>query len=113
MSALPTDKAMIEAFMDEAAFEAAGCAAIARLDEQDIERIDRAILSALGDDWKKAGFITSGMVIAAPDEYEEVPEMFYTMRIRALAEASRIEGRGDPHALKTFEIRLPPRDTLT
>lgn len=110
MSALNMDKAMIEAFMDETAFEEAGRAAIARLNEQDIERIDRAILSALGDDWKKAGFITSGMVIAAPDEYEEVPEMFYTLRIRALVEASRIEGRGDPLALKNFEIRLPAQD---
>ena len=47
-------------------------------------------------------------MIAAPDEYEDLPEMFYASRIRALAEASRIETKGDARALKTFEIRLAP-----
>ena len=82
--------------------------AIARLDERDLLKIDQAILSSLGWEWKKAGFITAGVMIAAPDEYEDLPEMFYASRIRVLAEASRIETKGDARALKTFEIRLAP-----
>ena len=82
--------------------------AIARLQERDLAQIDQSILSALGSGWKKAGFVTAGVMIAAPDEYEDLPEMFYASRIRVLAEASRIETKGDARALKTFEIRLAP-----
>ena len=101
-------KAALGATMDNAALDQEARDAIARLDENDFLQIDRAILSSLSRDWKKAGFITAGVMIAAPDEYEDLPEMFYASRIRALAEASRIETKGDARALKTFEIRLPP-----
>ena len=97
-----------EMTMDGITFDQEAREAIARLGEHDLLQIDRAILSSLGRDWKKAGFITAGVMIAAPDEYEELPEMFYASRIRVLAEASRIETRGDALALKTFEIRLAP-----
>ncbi len=84
--------------------------AIARLQERDLVRIDQAILSALDRRWKKAGFITAGVMIAAPDEYEDLPEALYALRVRALAQAARIEVNGDLDALKTCEIRLPARE---
>ena len=96
------------ASMDDGTLDQDARDAIARLGEQDLVKIDQAILSSLGRDWKKAGFITAGVMIAAPDEYEDLPEMFYASRIRVLAEASRIETKGDARALKTFEIRLAP-----
>ncbi len=96
------------ASMDDGTLDQDARDAIARLGEQDLVKIDQAILSSLGRDWKKAGFITAGVMIAAPDEYEDLPEIFYASRIRLLAEASRIETKGDALALKTFEIRLPP-----
>ena len=106
-------KAALGAKMDEATLDQEARDAIARLDESYLLQIDRAILSALGRDWKKAGFITAGVMIAAPDEYEDLPEMFYASRIQVLAEASRIETKGDALALKTFEIRLPPDTSAT
>ena len=101
-------RAALGATMDDVTLDQEARDAIARLDENDFLQIDRAILSSLSRDWKKAGFITAGVMIAAPDEYEDLPEMFYASRIRALAEAARIETKGDARALKTFEIRLPP-----
>ena len=103
------------AFMDKSALEAAVAHldleeeardAIANLDDGDLMQIDQAILSALDRSWKKAGFIASGVMIAAPDAYEDLPEVVYVLRIRALAQAGRIEGKGDPEVLKTYEIRL-------
>lgn len=79
---------------------------IERLQEQDVAKIDQLILSSLDRTWKKAGFVTAGVLIAAPDEYEEISEAFYALRIRALAEASRIEVQGDLEELKTCQIRL-------
>ena len=101
-------RAALGATMDDVTLDQEARDAIARLDENDFLQIDRAILSSLSRDWKKAGFITAGVMIAAPDEYEDLPEMFYASRIRVLAEASRIETKCDVHALKAFEVRLPP-----
>ena len=103
------DKTALDRAMDDMTLEQAERDAIARLDDGDLEQIDRAILSALGNTWQKAGFIASGVMIAAPDEYEELPEVFYAVRIRALVQAACIEGKGDPQVLKTFEIRLPQK----
>ena len=100
--------AALGAMMNDVGFDKEALDAIARLGEHDLLRIDQMILSSLSRDWKKAGFITAGVMIAAPDEYEDLPEMFYASRIRMLAEASRIETKGDVHVLKIFEIRLPP-----
>lgn len=83
-----------------------GREAIERLQEQDLVKIDQAILASLDRSWKKAGFVTAGVLIAAPDEYEDIPEAFYALRIRALADGSRIEVKGDLDVLKTCEIRL-------
>lgn len=105
---LLTGKDALEPNMDGMEFDEEGRAAIARLAEDDLLRIDRTILAALDRSWKRAGLITAGVMIAAPDEYEEIPEEFYALRLRALASASCIEVRGDLSALKTSEIRLPP-----
>jgi hypothetical protein len=80
--------------------------AIARLREQDLLQIDQAILAALDHSWKKAGFITAGVMIAAPDEHEDLPEVFYVLRMRALVQAGKIELKGDLDELKTSQIRL-------
>ena len=45
-------KAALGAKMDEATLDQEARDAIARLDESDLLQIDRAILSALGRDWK-------------------------------------------------------------
>ncbi|WP_101926098.1 MULTISPECIES: DUF3658 domain-containing protein [Luteimonas] len=103
----PLDKAALDRAMEDMTLEQAERDAVARLDDGDLEQIDRAILSALDDRWQKAGFIASGVMIAAPDEHEELPEVLYAERIRALVQAARLEGKGDPSVLKTFEIRLP------
>ena len=98
------DEAALAALLDGAQDDARE--AIERLDAQAIAVIDGAILAALNRDWKKAGFIAAGVMIAAPDEHEDLPEAVYAHRIRALVDDGRIEGRGNADDLKTFEIRL-------
>ena len=80
--------------------------AIARLTGEDLEQIDQSILAALDSRWKQAGLIAAGVMISAPDEYEEIPEAFYILRMRTLAQAGRIEVKGDLDTLKSSEVRL-------
>jgi len=106
----PVEKSVLAAMLDSVEVGQEARDAIERLDERDLQLIDGAILTALDREWKQAGLITAGVMIAAPDEYEELPEAFYALRIRALAEAARIETRGDPAVLKTLQIRLAAQD---
>lgn len=101
------DKSALAALMNSLEPGDEGREAIEGLGEHDIERIDQLLLAALDGSWKKAGFVTAGVLIAAPDEYEEVPESFYALRLEALAAAGRIQLKGQPFALKSSEIRLP------
>lgn len=101
------DKAALERALEGVELEAESREAIERLDADDVARIDRAILKALDGSWKKAGFIVAGVMIAAPDAHEDIPEVVYTFRIRSLVQAGRIEAQGDPLDLKTYEIRVP------
>ena len=80
--------------------------AIARLQAEDLEQIDQSILAALDRGWKQAGLIAAGVMICAPDEYEEIPEAFYIARMRTLAQTARIEVKGDLETLKSSEVRL-------
>ncbi|NYZ61528.1 hypothetical protein [Luteimonas deserti] len=102
-----TDQAALAAALADTPSEQEARDAIARLDDADLHQIDQAILAALDRSWKPAGLITTGLVLAAPDAHEDLPELVYALRIHALAASSRIETRGDPRVLRTFEIRLP------
>jgi hypothetical protein len=102
-----SNKSALQMALENVELEQEAQDAIARLQEQDLLKIDQAILAALDRSWKNTGFITAGVMIAAPDEHEDLPEAFYVLRIRALAQDARIEVKGDLDALKTSEIRLP------
>ena len=82
-----------DAAMEGGALDQEARDAIARLGEHDLQKIDQAILSSLGREWKKAGFITAGVMIAAPDEYEDLPESEAGYRI-AVAGLHRRHVRG-------------------
>ncbi len=101
------NKDALTAALADAGDDQAGREAIERLHAQDLVKIDQSILSSLGHAWKNAGFVTAGVLIAAPDEYEDIPESFYALRIGSLADESRIEMKGSLDNLKTCEIRLP------
>lgn len=101
-----TNKSALQAALESVEMGPEAQEAIARLQAADLALIDQSILAALDASWKKAGFIATGVMLAAPDEYEELPEAFYVQRIAALADSGRIQLKGSLEAVKTCEIRL-------
>mgnify|MGYP006961466965 CR=1 FL=1 len=69
------------------------------------EQLDLMLASARLRD-RAALRVLDRVLIAAPDEYEEIPEAFYASRILALADEGRIEARGNLEDPKAGEIRL-------
>ena len=102
-----TNKSALQAALESVEMSPEAQEAVASLQAHDLEQIDQAILAALDSSWKKAGLIATGVMLAAPDEYGELPEGFYIQRIGALAAAGRIELQGSLEAVKTCDIRLP------
>lgn len=101
-----THKSPLQAALESAELSAEAQQAVADLQAHDLAQIDQAILAALDGSWKKAGLIATGVMLAAPDEYEELPEAFYIQRIAALAQAGRIQLQGSLESAKTCDIRL-------
>lgn len=101
-----TNKSPLQAALESVEMSPEAQEAIDGLQERDLARIDALILAALDVEWKKAGLIAAGVMLSAPDEYEELPEAFYVQRMAALVVASRVELQGELSALKTCQIRL-------
>jgi hypothetical protein len=101
-----TNKSALQAALESVEMGPEAQQAIASLQPGDLLQIDAMILAALDGSWKKAGLIAAGVMLSAPDEYEELPEAFYVQRMEALAQSARIEVKGELTALKTCEIRL-------
>ena len=101
-----TNKSPLQAALESVEMGPEAQEAIAALQDSDLEQIDALILAALGSSWKKVGLIASGIMLSAPDEYEELPEAFYIQRIAALVQSGRVEADGSLDAVKTCQIRL-------
>lgn len=100
------NKSVLQAALESVELGAEAQQAIAALQASDLEQIDALILAALDAQWKPAGLVAAGVMLGAPDEYEELPEVFYVQRMGVLAQSARIEVKGGLDALKTCQIRL-------
>ena len=101
-----SDKSALQAALESVELGPEAQEAVANLQQGDLQRIDAMILAVLDRSWKKSGLVAAGIMLSAPDEYEELPEAFYVQRMAALVHEARIEVRGSLDALKSSEVRL-------
>lgn len=80
-------------------------AAIAALSHSDVAAIDHAILSHLSVHWKKTAFVVAQAMYSYPDKYDEIPDVFYGIRVVALSVEGLLEARGDLQDMRFSEIR--------
>jgi len=77
-----------------------------KLSASDLDAIDSLLVENISDDWLKSSFVIGGVMLKVPDEYEELPDVFYSSRLIVLEEKGLIEVRGDLRKMKHSEIRL-------
>lgn len=78
---------------------------VGQLTESDLEFIDGFILENLGDTWLKSSFVIGGIMLKVPDEYEELPDVFYSARLIHLEQKGLIGVRGDLRKMKNSEVQ--------
>lgn len=71
----------------------------------DLQRVDECLLSHMSYQWQKvAGII--GLTMRTLDNFG-FPDVFYSLRIKRLAESGVIEAVGNLNRMRHSEIRLP------
>lgn len=79
---------------------------VAKLSEADLESIDAILVENIGETWMKSAFLIGGVMLKVPDEYEEVPDVFYSGRLMLLEKEGAISVRGDLRKMKHSEVQL-------
>lgn len=85
-----------------------GAAAISRLGNEDIARVDQLLLNELRDSWQKCAMVVGGALIRAPEEFDEIPDWFFARRLLELQKRDLIEAHGNLEHMRSSEVRLKP-----
>lgn len=83
--------------------------AIQRLSSSDLKEIDDILLGFAKKDWQTSSIIIQLAILQVQDRYKWyriLPETFYSTRLMALTENSRLEVKGDLRRILYSEVRL-------
>ena len=80
-------------------------AEVAQLSTSELERIDRALLAEATGRWRKVAFIV-GSTIGNLTGVPELPDVFYSQRVKLLVDQGRLEAQGDLDYMRYSEVRL-------
>lgn len=78
-----------------------------KLSSSDLGVIDDLLIENIGDEWIKSSFLIGGVMLKVPDEYEDLPDVFYSTRLALFEQQGLIEVKGDLKKMKHCEIRIP------
>ncbi len=79
---------------------------VEQLSESDLEAIDALLIENIGSEWIKSSLLIGGVMLKVPDEYEELPDVFYSTRLILLEKRGLIGVRGDLRKMKHCEIQI-------
>ncbi|HEY2497624.1 MAG TPA: DUF3658 domain-containing protein [Candidatus Angelobacter sp.] len=76
-----------------------------------LRRIDECLLSHTSHQWRKVAYVIGQTMKEIYDEFHGIPDVFYGLRIKHLAESGVIEAAGNLNRMRYSEIRLPEKQT--
>ena len=80
-------------------------AAIAALSVAEVTAIDQAILSVLSSSWQKTALIVGRAMYTYPDQFDDIPDVFYCERVLQLASDGLIAFQGNLRRMRFSEVR--------
>jgi hypothetical protein len=72
-----------------------------------LQRIDQCLLSHVSHQFRKVAYVIGRTMLELDGEFPGIPDIFYGLRIRHLAEFGLIEAAGNLGRMRFSEIRLP------
>lgn len=80
---------------------------VAKLSPEDLAKIDEGLLSNCCENWRKVAMVVgTTMMSDGPYRFEDVPDVFYSQRVRALVESGLLESQGNLDFMRYSEVRL-------
>ena len=79
---------------------------VGQLSENQIEEIDRKIISLTTNQWQKVAKIVGMTMQNLPSRFYGLPDVYYAHRVKKLAKDGVIESQGNLNLMRFSEIRL-------
>lgn len=76
------------------------------LTSADLKRIDECLLSHVSHRWSKVARVIGQTMLILSREFPGMPDVFYSSRIKHLAESGAIEAAGNLNRMRFSEIRI-------
>ena len=80
-----------------------------KLNEIDIKRIDKALLSNTCKYWRKVARVVGTTMLELSEHIPGIPDVFYAQRIQHLVEEGKLESEGTLACMRYSEVRLPSK----
>ncbi len=96
-----------ETFTPDPPLTAAEEALVAQLNEEEIELIDKALLSNATYQWRKVAMVVVKTMKNCESQIPHIPDLFFAQRLRRLVETGRFESQGNLASMRFSEVRLP------
>jgi hypothetical protein len=84
-------------------------ARVAQLTSKEIEAIDETLMSNAKPSWRKVAMLVGLAIGRLHDKIEDIPDLYYSQRVRKLVESGRLESQGNLAYMRFSEVRLPGR----
>jgi hypothetical protein len=80
---------------------------VSNLSDEELNGVDQFILSIASYRWKKVAMLVATVMLDYPGAFDELPDVFYSLRIRKLVEDGKLELQGNLMYMRFSEVRLP------
>ena len=77
-----------------------------KLNEIDIKRIDKTLLSNTCKYWRKVARVVGTTMLELSEHMPGIPNVFYAQRIKHLVEEGKLEAQGNLDIMRYSEVRL-------
>lgn len=77
------------------------------LTAEELQRIDDSLMADASTQWRKVARIVGSAMTANRDSIKDVPDVFYSSRVRKLVEAGRLVSAGNLDYMRFSEVKLP------
>ena len=92
---------------DDPELDADDLFAVASLSPDDVQAIDNALVANSHTHWRKVAYVVCIAMDAYPEQFHDIPDIFYAARIKTLVSQGLLEAQGNLSRMRFSEIRLP------
>jgi hypothetical protein len=80
-----------------------------KLNEIDIKRIDKTLLSNACKNWRKVARVVGTTMLELSEHMPGIPDVYYAQRIQYLVNKGKLESEGNLAYMRYSEVRLPSK----